>query len=237
MDSDELPLTQHLDELRNCIIKAGVGIIIGFVLCYTFSEQIVHYLSLPLFDILPDGQQKLYFTNPLEKFMVFVKVGVAGGLALAAPWIFYQLWGFVAPGLLGKEKKFLLPFIILGTVLFFGGCTFAYFFVVPNGLKFLMELGGSIDGAIITYSSYVNFLLMMMLVIGASFQVPLLLSIAVLTGLIEITKLRRARPYYYIGISVASAALTPPDPFTMVAMLIPSILLYEITLLLLSWKK
>ena len=237
MNDSELSLTEHLEHLRLALFKSGIGMVAGIILCYYFSDQIIHYIQVPLFKALPPDQQKLYFTSPLEKFLVFVKVAVVGGISLSLPLILYQLWNFVAPGLYQKEKNFALPFMIGGTILFFSGTSFAYFIVIPEGLKFLMTLGGSTDGAIITYSAYVNVLLMMMLVMGGAFQVPLIIILGVATGLINVQKLKKARPYVYVFLSVGSALLTPPDPFTMLAMFIPTTILYELTLFFVSWKK
>jgi sec-independent protein translocase protein TatC len=237
MTEEEMPLLDHLEELRSRLIKALLGVTVGLCVCYFWGDPLMAYLQRPLLEQLPAGQQRLYFTNPMEKFVIYLKLSTIAGIALSFPWILYQIWAFVAPGLKPKERRFAAPLIVCGSILFLLGCAFAFTIVIPLGLKYLLSFGGSFEGAIITYTAYFDSLFLMMLVFGVVFQVPLFIILGVKVGIINREALVKKRPYIYVAMSVIAAIFTPPDPISMMAMFIPMVILYEASVLSLKWIK
>lgn len=234
----EQTLTDHLAELRVRLIRALLWIMAFTCVGWYFSEEIMNIVRHPIQQYLPTGG--LVYTGVMDKFMAHVKLGMLAGIILSAPFWLYEVWKFVAPGLYQKERKYATGFILAGTFLFIAGVCFVYFLVYPIAFEWLMNFGGSTDKPMITIDDYLSFFVTTALMFGVSFELPLILILLALIGLINIEFLRTKRRYAVVALSVVAAILTPPDVISMTMMLIPLCLLYEsaiITLVLMGHGK
>jgi sec-independent protein translocase protein TatC len=200
------------------------------IICYNFTEKIFEVIRAPIAPYLPT--QGLVFTAPADKFIAHLKIAFFSGIILTCPYWLMQVWQFVAPGLYSKEKKFSLGFVFSGTFLFLMGISFAYFLAFPAAFKFLLQYGGAVDSPMITISEYLSFFLWTSFFFGISFELPLILVALSLIGIVNQKFLREKRRYAIVGLSVVAAVITPPDLLSMVIMLIPMVILYEISILL-----
>ena len=229
----EQSLTEHLTELRTSLIQSGYGIILGFILCFWKSDLLFAIIRRPIAPFL-EGKG-LVFTAPMEQFLAHVKVSLLGGLVLSCPWWVYQIWRFIAPGLYSSEKRYALGFIFSGTFLFLSGISFVYFVVYPMAFDFLINYGGGADQAMITISDYLSFFATTTIVFGLAFELPLILTLLGIAGVIDKEFLVSKRKYAIIVLAVLSAFITPPDAISMVLLMIPLYLLYELGVLLVGF--
>lgn len=199
---------------------------------YYFSEDIFNFVRKPIEPFLP--QHGLVFTGVTDKFVAHIKLSVVAGFSVASPFIFYQAWKFIEPGLYQKEKKYAGLFISSGTLLFWVGFLFAYYVVFPMAFQFLMNFGGPTDKPLITISDYLQFFIFSAFVFGLVFELPLLLVILALMGIIDASFLKKNRRYAYVIMSIVAAVITPPDALSMMLIWVPMILLYEIALFIIS---
>lgn len=225
-------LIDHLTELRDRLIRSAFAIIIATGFALYFSEIIFDLVRSPIAAHLPEGG--LVFTNPLDKFMGHIKVSLVSGIILACPIWLYQVWKFVSPGLYAHEKRYSILFVFTGVLLFVVGVSFAYFLVLPAAFKFLFSFGGTTDRPLITISEYLSFFSTMTLVFGCCFELPLILVILGLIGLISAKALREKRRFAIVGMAFVSAILTPPDVLSMLLLLVPLMVLYEISIIVVS---
>lgn len=224
-EDEEQSLTDHLTELRTRIIQAAYGIILGFAICFWKSEELFNIIRQP---ILPYLKEKgLVFTAPMDQFLAHVKVSLLGGIILTCPWWVFQIWKFVAPGLYAKEKKYAAGFIFSGSVLFLAGVSFVYFVVYPMAFDFLLNYGSGVDQAMITISEYLSFFATTTIVFGMAFELPLILTLLGIAGIIDKEFLVSKRKYAIILLAMISATITPPDAISMLLLMIPLYLLYE----------
>jgi len=231
-DDSRMPLWEHLDDLRKVLIRSLLAICVGLIITYNFSDVIVVFLQKPLLDLLPKDDQHLYYTGIADKFVVYLKVSILSSLLLVSPYILYQIWTFVSPALYRDEKKFAVPFVILGVLAFITGISFAYYVVIPYGYKFLIEFGSPTDKAIITLTEYFSLTLKLMLAIGLVFELPVVLILLGKFGIVNAEMLAGFRRQAALIISVASAIATPsPDAFTMLIVMVPLYLLYELSII------
>jgi len=221
---------EHLVELRERLIKAAYCILAGTVLAWNFSEQIFDILRRPIMPYLPQGG--LVFTGPMDKFMAHIKISLMAGVLISSPLWLWQLWKFVAPGLYSKEKKYAGGFIFSGTFLFAVGVSFAYFIVFPTAFKFLMTFGGDVDKPLITIDHYLSFVATTSIAFGVAFELPLIMVILGMMGVVSQAFLKANRRYAILILAVVSAILTPPDLMSMLMMLVPMLLLYELSVFL-----
>ena len=219
-------LIEHLSELRNRLVYSAYFIVAGMAICYNFTEQMFDIIRKPIAQYLPGGG--LIFTGPADKFIAHLKLAFFGGLLLSCPFWIYQIWKFVAPGLYSKEKKYSLAFIFFGSILFVVGVCFAYFAVFPAAFHFLMGYGGEVDKPMITIEEYLSFFVTTSLMFGLAFELPLIISILGMTGLVSSRFLRDKRRYAVVVLSIVAAVVTPPDLLSMIMMLVPLVMLYEI---------
>jgi sec-independent protein translocase protein TatC len=226
----ELSLIDHLAELRDRLIWSAWAVAAGAALCWAFSEQLFDLVRQPIAHSIEGGS--LIFTNPLDKFMAHMKLAISGGVLLACPVWIYNIWRFIAPGLYARERKYSSMFIAAGTLLFVGGSLFAYYLVLPTGLKFLLGFGGNVDKPMITISEYMSFFTTMILVFGGAFELPLIIVMMGVAGIVDQKFLREKRRYAIVLIAVVAAFVTPPDVMSMLMLLVPLCLLYEISILL-----
>jgi sec-independent protein translocase protein TatC len=219
---EKLPFFSHLEELRKRILWSVIAVGLGFFATFYFSDQIIKFLARPL-------GVKLVFLTPTEAFWVNMKVAFVAGLLLTLPVILYQVWAFIAPGLLPHERKFATPFVILSTVFFAIGVTFCLRYVIPFAIRFLLTYKTEDLTPVISVGAYVDFILKFALAFGLVFEVPLAITVAAKLGFVTPQFLSRNRKYAILINAVAAAFLTPtPDAFNMLLMLAALTLLYEL---------
>jgi len=216
---------EHLGELRVRIMRALYGLLAGTVIALPFSERIVDWLARPITRL----GYELVFTAPAEAFWVQMKVGLIAGVFIAAPIILWQVWAFIAPGLHGHEKKYAVPFVLIGSVMFLAGGAFSLFVVTPYALTFLLSYARPGLKPMITIQNHIDFLLKFTLAFGAVFELPLALTLLARMGVVNARMLAKNRKYAILGAFVAGAVLTPtPDAFNQALMAGPLIILYEV---------
>ena len=228
MKSDEKqPFTSHLEELRRRLIACAIAVGAGFVIAYIFSEKLFQILMIPLKANMPAGDRLIY-TNLPEMFFTYIKCGFIGGIILASPYIFYQIWMFIAPGLYQKEKKYMLPFVFFSTVLFAGGAIFGYFVVFPFGFKFFLGFANESIQALPSVKQYFSFSIKLLLAFGVVFELPVVIFFLTKIGIVSADMLKKKRKYAILLTFVMAAILTPPDVITQLMMAGPLLVLYEL---------
>jgi sec-independent protein translocase protein TatC len=246
MESEKMPLTEHLSEMRKRIIVSLVALLITFVVTFVYSEKIFNILMFPLkynlsfsmenpfVHIIPQEKlsqdTRLVFLAPTEALWMNIKVALVAALMFSSPVIFYQIWGFVSPGLLPKEKKYVLPFVISATGLFLLGALFCFFVVLPFAMGFLLTYKvGDFLMPMLSVGQYVDFCLKFILAFGAIFELPLMIIFSTRMGIVTPQTLARYRKYAILMAFIVAAMLTPtPDAFNQILMAGPIIILYEI---------
>ena len=243
-DDAKMPFLAHLDELRKRLIVSFSAIGIGFVLVFNLRERFIRYLQWPLTTDVVMGHQfpflgfqhkppiaKLTALGPAETLWTHFKVAFIAGLLVAIPVVLYELWRFIAPGLLPKERRFALPFVVLSTAFFFLGVAFCFFIVLPMALQFLLTFDPSIQQTP-RFSEYVDFTLKFLLAFGVIFELPLAMVIAARIGIVTPQFLSRNRKYAILVNFIIAAILTPtPDVFNQCLMALPMCVLYEVGIL------
>jgi sec-independent protein translocase protein TatC len=233
MASDEpladgrMSFTEHLDELRRRLIICLVAVGIGFAASYSFAERLFAILMRPLIRAMPAGE-KLVFTALPEAFFTYFKVALIAGVAFASPVILYQIWSFVAPGLYEKERRALLPIVLVSTIFFLGGALFGYFVVFPVGFKFFISFASDYVRVMPSLRESLGFATWLLLVFGIVFETPIVILILARLGIVNAEKLRRNRKYAILIIFIVAALLTPPDVVSQLLMAIPLMILYEL---------
>ncbi len=200
---------------------------VGFLFCYFVSEPILEWLRRPLFAALPMDQRKLYFTSLFENFLTHLKVAGYASVFLLSPFYFHQIWGFIAPGLYPRERRWVIPFILAATFFFMGGAGFAYFVLFPVGFKYFVSYGVSTDIPLLTIDAYYSTCLKLLLLFGIAFELPVLVCLLGVLGVVDSRFLREQRRTAILMITVLSALFAPPDAVSMLLLGIPLVLLYE----------
>jgi sec-independent protein translocase protein TatC len=231
MDEKKLPLTTHLQELRKRLILSFIAVGGGFALCYTFAEKIFDILAAPLLKMMPTGGS-LIFTSVAEAFFTYMKVAFISGLILASPFVLYQIWAFVAPGLYRHEKKYVVPFVLAGSFFFAIGILFAYYVALPIGFKFLLGFATDFIKPLPSMKEYLSFSIKFLLAFGLVFEFPVVLVLLARIGVVDAKTLARQRKYAILLIFIFAAILTPPDIISQVIVALPMIGLYELSILL-----
>lgn len=229
LDAKGQSLFDHLAELRIRLVYCAYILVVATGVCYGFSEKIFNFIRAPIQPYLPGGG--LIYTGPLDKFIAHIKIAFVCGIIISCPLWLYQVWKFVAPGLYSKEKKYTMGFILSGTVLFLLGAAFSYWVVLPMAFHFLMNFGGNVDKPMISIDQYLGFFTQMCLMFGVAFELPLIISILGMIGLVSQKFLKEKRRYAVMILAIVSAIITPPDLMSMIMMLIPMLALYELGVL------
>jgi sec-independent protein translocase protein TatC len=219
-------LMSHLLELRNRLMKAMLGILIAFIPCAIFANNLFTLIAQPLLDKLPAGTS-LIATSVVSPFMTPFKVAFYVALFLAMPIVLYQVWSFVAPGLYRREKRFAVPLLVSSVILFYSGAVFAYFAVFPVMFSYLVGTAPAGVSYMPDMTSYLDFVLTLFFAFGVAFEMPVAVVLLVLTGLVNVETLSKNRGYVIIGIFIVAAFLTPPDAISQTIMAVPMYLLYE----------
>ena len=229
----EMSIVEHIGELRYRITRVAIGIFVGMCFCWGFSEKIFNFVRKPIEPFLNNGG--LVFTAPIDKFMAHIKVSFICGVLLSAPYWLFHLWKFISPALYRNEKRFAMGFIFFGTFQFMLGLVFTYFVVLPMAFKFLMTFGGDIDKPMITIDHYLGFFTQTALVFGMAFEMPVIISFLGLVGLVSQRFLKENRRYAVVTITALSAILAPPDALSMILLMIPLWILFEISILIVGF--
>lgn len=219
----------HLEELRKCLLKAVLGTMVGVGVCLAFSAEIYRVLAKPLLKLLPEGTN-MVFTAPQDPFFVYLKVAFTAGIFVALPWVLFQLWIFISPGLYEREKKLAAPFVAIASLLFYIGGAFAYFLVFPVVFQFFLSLSDEFMSPMISIKEYMSLILKLMLAFGAVFETPVVIVFLGLLGVIDSDFLKKGRRYFIVMAFVLGAILSPPDPLSQLLMGVPLMVLYEISI-------
>lgn len=225
----EQPFVQHLIELRDRLLRSlyGVGVILIGLWFYPGPSHLYDMLAMPLVKSLPEGS-RMIAVGVVSPFLVPIKVSVLAAVALALPWILYQIWAFVAPGLYKHEKRLVLPLVAASTVLFYTGAAFCYFFVFGQAFPAIQRMAPISVAVSPDIEAYLDFVITMFIAFGVAFEVPIVVIILARMGIVTVAQLKSFRTYFVVGAAAISGLVTPPDPVSMVALLIPMVILYEL---------
>lgn len=224
-------LISHLLELRDRLLRSLLAVFIAFLPLVFFSNELFTLIARPLVEKLPEGTS-LIATSVVAPFMTPLKLALIAAVFVAMPYVLYQVWAFVAPGLYRHEKRFAMPLFASSVVLFYGGAAFAYFLVFPLMFAFLTSTTPEGVQMMTDMSSYLDFALLLFFAFGIAFEVPIATVLLVATGLVKVETLKKHRGYVLLGIFVVAAFLTPPDAISQSFMAVPMYILYELGILL-----
>ncbi len=227
--TDNASFLSHLLELRDRLLKVVVAVALVFLvlLAYPGAAQIYDWLALPLLQALPQGS-RMIATGVVTPFFIPMKVTGIAAFLIALPYVLYQVWAFVAPGLYAHEKRLALPLVVASTVLFFAGMAFCYFFVFGKVFAFINEFAPKSITVAPDIEAYLSFVTTMFLAFGVAFEIPIAVVLMARMGFVSVEKLREVRPYVIVGAFVIAAIVTPPDVISQFMLAVPMILLYEL---------
>jgi sec-independent protein translocase protein TatC len=229
----QLTFLDHLRDLRKRITHALYGVGLGMIAVGFFVEPIFHRLMDPVMASLPKEQQTLQYTSYVEPLMVYLKVALYGGIFAAAPWVLFQLWLFIAPGLYKREKKLVFPFLAIGTALFYGGAAFCYFLVMPAAFPAMAAIASdAMLRPMLTMSETLSLVLAMLLGFGVVFELPVVIAFLAMIGLVSADTLAKHRRIAIVVNVFVAAVITPTgDPLNLAMMAVPMIIFYELGVL------
>jgi sec-independent protein translocase protein TatC len=225
----EQPFVQHLFELRDRLLYSlyGIGAVLVVLLFYPGPSQLYDFLAMPLVKALPEGS-RMIAVGVVSPFLVPIKVSVMAAIGLSLPWILYQVWAFVAPGLYKHEKKLVLPLVTASTLLFYMGAAFCYFFVFGQAFPAIQKMAPISVAVSPDIEAYLDFVITMFIAFGVAFEVPIVVVILARMNMVTVVQLKAFRTYFVVGAAAVSALVTPPDPVSMIALLVPMCILYEV---------
>ena len=228
-------IVEHLMELRKRVIHSIVGVLIGFLLVYHFAERLFDILLIPLCRAFKRTHCPIAYTSVVEPFLVYLKVGLLGGTLLAVPWVFYQIWLFISPGLKPNERKYVVPFVIVASLMFLVGGGIGYFFLFPYAFDFFVSVAPESIFPMISMSDYFSLASGLLIAFGLLFEIPVFIVLLNLLGVIKAKSLWKTWRIAVAGIFIVAAILTPADPYTLLLLGIPLSLFYMSALVLCSF--
>jgi sec-independent protein translocase protein TatC len=220
----------HLMELRDRLLRSLISIALVFLVLFPFANDLYDLLAYPLMRTLPEGS-KMIATGVVTPFLIPVKVALMVAFLLVLPYVLYQAWAFVAPGLYAHERRLVLPLVVASTILFVLGLAFCYFLVFGVVFDFVYKIAPKSISVAPDIENYLNFALTMFLAFGVTFEVPIVVIVLVYMGVVNVAQLREARPYFIVGAFVIAAVVTPPDVISQLLLATPLCVLYEVGLL------
>ena len=227
-------LLDHLIELRGRLLRAVTGLFVVLLAMLPFGNKLYAALAAPLLAKLPPGGQ-LIAVEVASPFFAPLKLAFFAALMITMPWLLYQAWAFVAPGLYQREKRLAVPLLASSVLLFYSGCAFAFFLVLPAVFGFLNKVAPEGVAIMTDITAYLDFVLVIFLAFGASFELPVAMVIASLLGWVTPTQLKESRGYAVVGIFVLAAVITPPDVVSQLMLAAPMCALYEVGILASRW--
>ena len=216
----------HLGELRRRLTYVAIVVVVCVIGAFVAKKYI---LAVVLYPLRSTQITELTTLGVTESFMSVLKISIYAGLIISLPFILYQFWAFIMPGLYENEKRSVIPYVASTTALFLGGVVFAYYIVLPVGLRFMLGYGGEFFGQMLQAERYISFVIMFLLAFGVVFELPLVMMLLAWTGLVDHVKMRKVRKYAILVEAIVAMVLTPSqDPVSMALMLIPLMILYEV---------
>ncbi len=225
----EQPFVQHLVELRDRLLYSvyGIAAIFLVLVIYPGPSALYDLMAMPLVKTLPEGA-RMIATGVVSPFLVPIKVSVLAAFGLALPWVLYQVWAFVAPGLYTHEKRLVMPLVAASTLLFYTGAAFCYFFVFGQAFPAIQKMAPASVAVSPDIEAYLDFVITMFIAFGVAFEVPIAVVILARMGIVTVDQLKSFRAYFVVGAAAVAGVVTPPDPVSMLALLVPMCLLYEV---------
>ena len=224
-----MSFTEHLEELRYRLFRIIIAAFVGFLICYGFKERLFNILMDPLVRVLPEASSMI-FTGLPEAFFTYLKVSLVAGIFVASPYIFYQIWRFIGPGMYDTEKKFIIPIAFISAAFFVVGALFGYFVVFPIGFQFFVGFANEMIQPMPSLREYFSFSIKLLFAFGIAFELPLFIFFLARMGIVNSRLLRKQRKYAVLIIFLAAAFLTPPDIISQILMSGPLIVLYELSI-------
>jgi len=229
-EDHKMSLTEHLMELRKRLFRIIIILFIGFGACYYYKDLIFDIITKPLTRVLPKNGYLIY-TGLTEAFFVYMKLAFFASLIITSPFILYQIWKFISPGLLPKEKRYVVPFVLSSTLLFVGGVSFGYFIALPPAFEFFVSFNNQYLQAMISFGDYLSLFVTFLLGFGLSFELPIFIFFLAKLGIVNAKMLSQQRRYAILVIFIVAAILTPsPDALSQILMAIPLMFLYEVSI-------
>src|SRR6266550_3862306 len=204
-----LPFIGHLSELRKRLVLALLGVAVGTLAVGMYTEKIFRLVMRPVMESLPEGQKTLHYTSYLEPFLIYLKVALYGGFFVAIPWVLWQLWLFVAPGLYKREKRVVVPFLSAGTLCFYAGALFCWFLIMPYAFPALRDIAGPDMTPILTMKEQLSLVLGMLLGFGIVFEVPVIIAFLSMIGIVKASWLAKYRKHAIVANTLLAAIITP----------------------------
>jgi len=229
-ETDKVSIIDHLEELRKRLIHCAIAVGVGFGISYLFKERLFEVLTRPLLVAMNTTRDNMVFTGLPEAFFTYLKVSLLAGIILALPVIFYEFWMFVAPGLYQRERRIVIPVVLISLVFFLVGALFAYFLVFPYGFKFFLGFATENIRPLPSLKEYLGFASKLLLAFGLAFELPLVITFLARIGVVSVPYLKKNRKYALLIFFAGSALLTPPDVVTQIMLSVPLMVLYEISI-------
>jgi sec-independent protein translocase protein TatC len=238
-DDVQMGFLEHIGELRKRLLWSMLGLVPGVCVAWYFKEVLLAMLAHPLavaWNKLGLGEPKLHFANPIDGFVAYMQIALVVGVLIASPWIFWQVWSFISPGLYRREKRLAIPFVLASTIFFAGGAFFGYLVVFPLGFETFLGFAGQLPNQeiriepTIMLDEYLGFSLKMLIAFGVTFEVPVIITFLAAAHIVDWKQLLKFFRWWCLIAAVISALLTPPDVGSQLLMLVPLVLLYLLSI-------